>query len=451
MTHATIPPMLDHRRAADTRRSSRRPVALLAALVLLVAACGSNGPSASPGSPSASPGSAASAGPIPSASVAATPFVDPATVYQTIEDQVVAIRGLHPKATVSPTLLDDAGLKKLVADSFAKDNPPDVMAANERIMKALGLLPADASLTDLYLSLLGSQVAGLYSPDDKKLYVVSKSGSLGATEKVTFSHEFTHALQDQNFNLGSLHLDEVGQGDRSFARLSLVEGDATLSMTQWELQNLTQAELGQILAGASSDQSLKVLLSMPPILRESLLFPYTVGLGFVQGMQSTGGWEAVDRAFARPPDSTEQIIHPEKYAAGEAPIPVDLPKNLPARLGTGWKVGLEDTFGEFQMQVWLKQNTTVPAATAIDAAAGWGGDRVAVVNGPNGTWGVILRTSWDTDADAAAFESVATPIVTKLANPASLLPGAGGRERWVLVGSDATVLRTLGSSLGLAG
>ncbi|HZC33016.1 MAG TPA: hypothetical protein VE640_06990, partial [Candidatus Bathyarchaeia archaeon] len=186
--------MLDHRRAADTRRSSRRPVAVLAALVVLVAACGSNGPSAFPASPSASAGSAASAGPGPSASVVATPFVDPATVYQTIEDQVVAIRGLHPKATVSPTLLDDAGLKKLVADSFTKDNPTDVLAANERIMKALALLPADASLTNLYVSLLGSQVAGLYSPDDKKLYVVSKSGSLGATEKVTFSHEFTHAL-----------------------------------------------------------------------------------------------------------------------------------------------------------------------------------------------------------------------------------------------------------------
>jgi hypothetical protein len=176
-----------------------------------------------------------------------------------------------------------------------------------------------------------------------------------------------------------------------------------------------------------------------------------VGLGFVQGMQSAGGWQAVDRAFAHPPNSTEQIIHPEKYVAGEAPIPVDLPKDLAARLGTGWKVGLEDTFGEFQMQVWLKQNTTVPAATAIDAAAGWGGDRVALVNGPNGTWGVILRTSWDADADAAAFESVAAPIVAKLANPAGLLLGAGGRERWVVIGSDATVLQTLESTLGLAG
>ncbi|HEX3427427.1 MAG TPA: hypothetical protein VHS36_01365 [Candidatus Limnocylindrales bacterium] len=445
--------MPHHRRAADSRRPSRRASALIGALLLLAGACGSSNVPTSPVA-SASPGpstATGSASPSASASAQATPVVDPATVYRTIQDQVVALRGLHPKASVIPTLLDDAGLKKLIANSFTKDNPPEVLAANERIMKAFGLLPADASLTDLYVSLLGSQVAGLYSPEDKKLYVVSKSGGLGPTEKVTFSHEFTHALQDQNFDLGSLKLDEVGQGDRSFARLSLVEGDATLTMSQWEIRNLSQAELGQMLSGAGTDESLKVLMAMPPILRESLLFPYTVGLGWVSGLQASGGWQAVDAAFAHPPSSTEQIIHPEKYANGEQPIPVDLPKDLATRLGTGWKVALQDTFGEFQMQVWLKQNTTVPAATAIDAAAGWGGDRVAVVNGPNGSWGVILRTSWDTDADASAFESVATPIVGKLATPGAVLPGAGGRERWVLIASDATVLGSLGRALGLAG
>lgn len=452
MTHATIPPMLHHRRAAASGRPSRRSGTVLAALLLLVAACGPSGPTSLPSvSPSAAPTAGTSASPGAGASVAPTPVVDPSALYKSIEDQVVAIRGLRPKAPVSPTVLDDAGIKKFVADSFGKDNPPDFMAANERIMKALGLLPADASLTDLYISLLGSQVAGLYSPDDKKLYVVSKSGGLGPTEKVTFSHEFTHALQDQNFDLGSLRLDEVGQGDRSFARLSLVEGDATLVMSMWEIQHLSQAELGQIMAGAGSDDSLKILLAMPPILRESLLFPYTLGLGFVQGMQGQGGWDAVNAAFGRPPASTEQIINPDKYAAGEAPIPVALPKTLASDLGTGWKVGLEDSFGEFQMGVWLKQNLTAPAATAVDAAAGWGGDRVAVVNGPGGAWAVVLRTAWDTDADAQQFEAAATPVVAKLTDPGAVLPGAGGRERWILVASDTSVLGRLGSVLGLAG
>ncbi len=66
-------------------------------------------------------------------------------------------------------------------------------------------------------------------------------------------------------------------------------------------------------------------------------------------------------------------------------------------------------------------------------------------------WGVALRTHWDTDADAVAFEAAATPIVERLPAPAALLPGAGGPERWVLIGSDATVLQRLGSVLGLVG
>jgi len=432
----------------SARPRSRGPGALLALLVVLVAACGTSAPTGSPG-PSGGPSPSSVA--TPTGGVAATPVADPATVYATIEDQVIAIRGLQPKAKVDPQILDDAGIKKLINDSFAKDNPPAIVAANERLLKAFGLLAPDASLTDLYINLLGSQVAGLYNPDKKTLYVVSRSGQLGGAEKTTFAHEFTHALQDQNFDLGTLHLDEIGQGDRSLARLALVEGDATLSMSYWQIQNLSQAELGQILAAAGSDPSTKVLLDMPPILRETLLFPYIQGLSFVQGLQGAGGWKGVDVAFAKPPAATEQILHPEKYASGEAPIAVTLPKGLAAGLGSGWRVALEDSFGEFQLGVWLRSSKATNAATANDAAAGWGGDRIAVVDGPNGSWGVVLRTAWDTAGDATAFEAAATPLVQSLPTPASLLPGTGGSERWIVIGSDEATLNRIAGVLGLAG
>src|SRR5439155_453310 len=112
----------------------------------------------------------------------------------------------------------------------------------------------------------------------------ANSGRIGPLENSTFSHAVTNALQHQNFDLGSLKLDEIGQGDRSLARLSLVEGDATLSMSSWQLTYLTPAEIGELLQAASSDESTKQLLAMPPILRESLLFPYVQGLAFVQGL-----------------------------------------------------------------------------------------------------------------------------------------------------------------------
>jgi hypothetical protein len=235
------------------------------------------------------------------------------------------------------------------------------------------------------------------------------------------------------------------------ARLALVEGDATLSMSYWQIQHLTQQELGQMLAAAGSDPSTKILLDMPPILRETLLFPYIQGLSFVQGLQAAGGWKGVDAGFARPPASTEQIIHPEKYASGELPVAVALPNDLAARAGTGWKVALEDSMGEFQLSVWLRANTAIGTGGANDAAAGWGGDRIAVLDGPNGSWAVVLRTAWDTRSDAAAFETAATPLVHGLAAPAALLPGAGGSERWIVIGSDDATLNLATSVLGLAG
>ena len=74
---------------------------------------------------------------------------------------------------------------------------------------------------------------------------------------------------------------------------------------------------------------------MPAILRETLLYPYTTGAFFVQAAQMSGGWPAVDDFYDRMPESTEQILHPDKYAAGEAPVEVTLPKDLAKDLGNG--------------------------------------------------------------------------------------------------------------------
>src|SRR4051794_21058496 len=273
-----------HASSRAARAVGTRSMTLLTLLLIVVTGCGSSNQSATPSATAPSPAPSPTARPsAASPTVAPTPLssAELATLYQTIEGQVVELRDLRPKSPVNPTVLDDAGIKKLVADGFNRDNPPELVSANQRMYAALGMLPADASLHDLYVELLGSQVVGLYNPDDKHLYVVARNGRLGPSEKVTFSHEFTHALQDQNFDLGSLKLDEIGHGDQSLGRLSLVEGDAVLVMTLWQQQNLTAAENGQILAQSASDPSTAQLFAMPTILRESLLFPYIQGTSFV--------------------------------------------------------------------------------------------------------------------------------------------------------------------------
>jgi hypothetical protein len=319
------------------------------------------------------------------------------------------------------------------------------------MLKLMGLIEPDASLADLYIDLLGSQVAGLYSPDDKQLYVVSKSGALGPTEKTTFAHEYTHALQDQNFDLSGMDLDQIGEGDRAIARLSLIEGDATLVMSLWQIDNLSQAEIMQLLGESLDPEATRILQEMPAALRETLLFPYTRGLTFTQGVQATGGWEAVNEAFANPPASTEQVLHPEKYTAHEAPVKVDLPDDLATRLGKGWTVGLEDTLGEFQLSLWLSDAGGGTLADANQAAAGWGGDRTAILDGPNGASAVVIATEWDSTADASEFAAQARAVVGGLTNPADVVALVDGTGVTVVIGTTTDVVGQVENVLGLAG
>lgn len=436
--HATIPPMTPRRPP---------PVGIAVLLCALLVACGPAGPTVAP-STSALPSPSATVG---ASSGSPTPPPDPATVYATIETQVRAIRGLEAKTPVEPRVLDEAALGTYIQDQFRKDNPTELVEANERLLKGLGLLPPDASLETLYVDLLSSQVAGLYNPEDKQLYVVSKSGALGPTEKTTFAHEYTHALQDQNFGLAGMNLDAPGEGDRAIARLSLVEGDATLVMTLWQIDNLSQAEILQLFSEALDPKVTAALETMPPVLRDGLLFPYTSGLSFVQRLQGTGGWDAVDAAFAKPPASTEQILHPEKYDSGEAPRKVDLPDDLAARMGAGWSVGLEDTLGEFQIKLWLAEAGDGTATGTDAAAAGWGGDRTVILDGPSGAFAIAVASEWDTPADAQEFAAKARTVVGELANPGDVLASVGGTSVTVVIASDRDLVGRLENVLGLAG
>lgn len=371
-------------------------------------------------------------------------------VYAEIEAQVQQIRELSAKTPVDPKLLDDATLKSNIAASFEKDNPPKLVAANERVYQLLGLIPDGTSLKDLYLKLLGSQVAGYYDSDTKELYVVSRSGGLGPTEKITFAHEFDHALQDQTFGLDKLQLDAIGESDRSLARLSVAEGDATLLMTLWAGQYMTPTDLLQMLREANDPEQAAILAEMPAILRDSLMFPYTAGQALVASIHASGGWAAVDKVYADPPVSTEQVLHPEKYAAHEPAIKVALPKDLAARLGTGWSVDLQDTMGEFELESWLRSAGQVAETTATSAAEGWGGDRIALVSKGDRS-GIVFDTRWDSPADAAEFAAAAQAALDTLGGHGALIAIDGSDRVTVFIATDDATVNALAGVLGLAG
>ena len=387
--------------------TSRRLRALvLGCLVAALAGCGPTLPSAQPSSPPAT------TGPTVATTAPAAEATDAASTYAVVAAQVEAIRHLQPTASVTPVVIDQATLSANLTADFDASNPKAVVENSQRELIALGLLPPGTSLRAVVLALQSGQVAGYYSPERNELFVVSRAGGIGPTQRLTYAHEFTHQLQDQHFDLAKLDLQASDQGDRSLARLSLVEGDAVSAQQSWML-SLSQNELAQVLTDALDPAGLAALNDAPPILRETSLFPYAVGLAFVQRLMAQGGYDSVNAAFGDPPASTEQIIHPEKYRAHEAPIVVTPPTGLAKRLGSGWSELARDTLGEEVLRVWLGMGG-VAAGDATAAGAGWGGDRLVMFGGPNGATAIVIETAWDSTEDATEFAAAARTAISGL-------------------------------------
>ena len=422
-----------------------RVLVTVAVLAAVASACGNATP---PPSPSASASAAASPSTPATASPSAQGSGDLPAVYAEINEQVRAMRGLEEKTPIEPTIVSPEEIVDVIRTSFDEDYPPDEVAADERLYHGLGLLAKDKKLKDVYIDLLESQVAGLYDPVRKKLYVVSKAGEVGPVEKVYYSHEYDHALQDQNFDLNAITDGLQDETDEALARQALVEGDAYVLMTYWLQQNLTPEELTEVIQSSADPEAQQALNRIPPIVQAQLLFSAIQGTQFVGGIQMSGDWAAVDAAFSDPPQSTEQILHPEKFSGREAPVKVDLPDDLASKMGTGWSVVDEDTMGEHQTAIWLGSGSI---AAADDASAGWGGDRITILGGPDDAWAIAWHTVWDSDDDAAEFEVTAKAAVEKAGGPGRIVPGEGGEHRWVVIGSDDTAMGKVANALGLAG
>jgi hypothetical protein len=325
-----------------------------------------------------------------------------------IQDQVIEIRGLQSTEPVDRQLLTTDQLRQHVIDDFLKDYT-DEEAHNDVIeLSLIGLLEPGYDLKNILLELYAEQIAGYYDDEAKVMYVIQGEGFEGP-ERLTYSHEYVHALQDQHYNLrdGLGYNDEDCEKDteRCAGIQALLEGDATTVEFDWLTDYATPQDYLQIQAFYSNYQS-PVMDSTPGYLQEDFTFPYTYGADFVKYLIDKGGWEAVDQAFLDPPLSTEQIIHPDHYP-DDKPINVDLP-DLTSVLGSGWREISRNTLGEWYtylvLAFGLDESARLSENRAIDAAQGWGGDTYLVYdNDSDQTHVLVLKTEWDSTREAEEF------------------------------------------------
>ncbi len=325
------------------------------------------------------------------------------TAMAEIEQQVMALRGLSAPSPVGRQLMTLDELKAYNIESFAEDYSRDEARDDTLSLAAFGLLDPSFELYDFYIDLYSEDILGMYDDEARQLFVITDRGRLGAVERSTFAHEFQHALQDQNYGLAALGLSDEGweaDSERAAGAQALVEGEATLLEQIWQDQYFTPADWRDYNASAYADPD-SAYFRAPAFLQKDFYFPYDQGYQFVKRLYERGGWAEVDAAYTNPPLSTEMILHPEKYDAGEVPQIVAAAV-LTDTLGSGWRQVDSGVIGEWYTSLVLEQH--IAENTAATAAAGWGGDHYTVSYDQAANQTVVVwQTVWDSTSDAEEF------------------------------------------------
>jgi hypothetical protein len=336
-----------------------------------------------------------------------------------------------------------AEIEQMLVRNLDESATPEEALAAETAMKKFGLAPADFQLRPFLIQLLTEQVAGYYDPKSQEFYLADWIDLDG--QRPVMAHELTHALQDQHFNLRRFEDWPRHDSDAEMAAHALVEGDASYLMMQYVARDPARqlAFLKSMMSGgaAASEQIEKA----PRVLREQMLFPYLQGMMWVAQVYKQGGWEAVSAAYKSLPQSSEQVLHQEKYGARAAPQKVSV-RDLSASLGRGWRMADNDVQGEWGCYILLDEFLqTIDVSRR--AAAGWGGDRYALFVGPRKADVVVaLKTVWDTEADAREFFDAYVKRTTKRYGVEPSEVAHAGRQVWVTK-EGAVVVERQGSAV----
>ena len=341
--------------------------------------------------------------------------------FDRIVELTETIRGLSFKEPVKFERLSKPDLSKMLKEELARQYSEEDWRLMQSSLVLLGAIPEALELKDFMYDLMSDQIAGLYDPHTKRMYVIGDLSLQVGLTQIVLEHELTHALTDQRFDLLSLPIEEIHNDDRAQAALALVEGDATLSMIEYAKDLDVSDALTTLIVSLFMNQD--TFEAAPAYFQSALIFPYLGGEVFLLEAMALYrvendrlvpkakadrigkpfmDWKLADYFYKSPPRSTEQILHPEKIGIDEDD-PVDillepLPEGL---LSAGYRPKWENTMGEFSIKSLLM--TSLSPLRATRAAEGWGGDRYVLLEADSGERVLYWKSTWDTDKDAREF------------------------------------------------
>ncbi len=334
---------------------------------------------------------------------------------ETILEDVSKLRQLPIKRPVKISTIDRKQLSQELEKQVSTEIPAEKIEAEQALYQQLGMLSADFDYRQFLLDLYTEQIGGFYDPKTGDLKLIKGTPLTGIDQQLLIAHELTHALQDQHFELQKMTKPDSDNDDQTLAQMALIEGDATITSSEYIQQQLSKKPafgifevFGSVMNLMKGGQSFDKFRSAPAFIRNSLTFPYDQGAQFINSFRQQGwSWDKMAAFYHDPPRSTEQILHTAKYLAKEQPSPVDL--SLQAALPKS-KVISANTWGELSYQQYLAHY--LDWRTAKKAAQGWQGDHYEVIQSANG-YVFGFYSLWDSPAEAQEFAAAYTQTLSK--------------------------------------
>ncbi|MGH9657847.1 MAG: hypothetical protein ACRD96_04835, partial [Bryobacteraceae bacterium] len=314
------------------------------------------------------------------------------------------VSGLKTHKRVRHETIARGDVERFLKTRVKEVTRPEEIRAEEITLKKLGFVPADFNLETTTVDLLAEQAAAFYDFRKRRLFLIDV-GSADMRE-MALVHELAHALADQNFRLERF-LKQAGRSDDgALARLAVMEGQASWLTAEVLARQRSDTLVGQAAAierlmesTASGAAQFPVFNTVPLYLRETLVFPYTHGMRFQHALVERLGQAAFAEIFRRPPASTQQILHPEKYFAGVLPSEPAPPRMARSR---GFKSLAQGSLGELDHMILLRQYAT--RAEADEVAPRLRGGAYAVWERKSDARFVLGYVSeWDTEDVARRF------------------------------------------------
>lgn len=321
-------------------------------------------------------------------------------LLQTIGEQVSQVRGLSPARQVQAVLVqENAAREQLLA--FIPDNSAETQQT-ERALRALGLLAENSSLQDYAINKQLDAYGAAYDNTQSQVYLIGSQ--LDDALAYAYARSFGRALLSESqsglFNT-TQRCSPFDDGCR--AAQAMLQGDANLAGEEW-LNAHGSAAFDP--TSLPAPNYARIGVNAPEFTVLDVRFMAEAGLSFVRSLFAEGGWAQVDAAYANPASTTEQILHPDKFAANETALSVT-PVDFASVLGAGWEPQVEGELGEWLTRAVLAAgadaSTRVPEESAIAAADGWGGDSLQVY-WREGDDQLALLQHWQADDIASGAE-----------------------------------------------